>query len=218
MKRIILLFFCFTLVGCAAKRPDLTREQWLDMTSHTFKNTNVNNVLKAGEKVLRLADPSDVTIYHLPNKMVGSRNYFVFAVIAAVSGNYLFELTAAQKESSVETQLIISHSAQPITAAMTYTPGAGAGVTAVPGMVSNRPPMDYKEQYDLFYSRMESLLYSKPWIVCDEATQGKPTVALESMCILADDNMPEGIALSPKSSGIVASKNDATAKRRAKFD
>jgi len=52
------------LAACATPPPQHTREEWLNMTQHTFKDTTVDKVLEAGEKVLRLADPSDVNVRH----------------------------------------------------------------------------------------------------------------------------------------------------------
>jgi hypothetical protein len=209
MKYVTILLVCILLAGCAAKRPDLTREQWLDMTSHTFKNTTVNDVLSSGEKVLRLSDPSDVSVYHVPNKMIGSRKYTVYAVLTAAFGNYNFDLTATQNGTDVETHLLIGHSAQSVMPMMTYTPGtqsSGIGGTASTGIANVGAPMDWREQYDLFFSRIESIIYTKPWITCSEATDNKPTVALESLCLFADDNIPEGIQLSERSSQIVAKR------------
>lgn len=205
----IIVFVCCMLSACSQKRPNLTREQWIDMTSHTFKNTTVNEVLKTGEKVLQLSDPDDIKIYHLQNKLVGSRKYLVYMVIAADMGSYNFDLSAIQKGPDVETQLLIGHSNQPILPAITYTPGNqgnGIGGTAAPGVANVGNPMDWREQYDLFFSRIDALLYNKPWIICDEIRENKPVTAVESLCYLADDRIPDGVKLSVKSAQIVSSK------------
>lgn len=207
---LFLLSSCFMMLcgGCMPKKVELTREQWLDMTSHKFENTTVNEVLKAGEKVLRTADPSDVSVYHLPNKMVGNRKYLVYAVFAAAFGSFNFDLSAVQNGNNVDAQLLIGHSSQPIIPTMAYTPGTGGGlgVTAAPGMVNIGTPLDRREQYDLFYNRMESLIYNKTWVNCKEAEENKSSTALESMCMLADDNTPDGVKLSLRSADMLAEK------------
>ena len=197
IKCLLLLFLVIVLDGCVT-RPELTRQQWLEMTSHTFKNTTVHDVLEAGDKVLKLADSSDVTVHHLQDKMVGSRRYNFYAVFAAVFGSFNFDLTAKQEGSDVITYLLIGHSSQPIIPTATYTPGttaSGIGVGASPGIVIGAP-IPFSEPYSLFFSRIEALLFGATWMTCAETKIDKPTGTLDSMCFLADDTIPEGASIS----------------------
>jgi hypothetical protein len=128
------------MTGCVARKP-LTRSDWLEMTSCEFPGKTVDEVLSAGEEVLRLCDSGDVGIYHMPNKMVGTRKYNFYAVFTAVFGQFNYDLTASQGKGFVKAQLLIGSSAQGINPAMTYTPGVqggagGMGVTAVAGPVN----------------------------------------------------------------------------------
>jgi hypothetical protein len=195
---LIVLLSIFLLCSCATPKPQLTRQDWLDMTQYAFKDTAIDKVLEAGEKVLRLADPSDVTIYHFPNKMVGSRKYFIYAVLAASFGSYNFDVTATQQGNDVLVQLYIGESSQPIMPVMTYTPGVqggwqGMGATATTGPISIGTPIDQKAVYKLFFKRIESLLYNKPWISCEKAKElfSEKRSSLYALCLLADDNEPE---------------------------
>lgn len=187
------------LTACATPPPQLTRQEWLDMPQRTFKDTTVDKVLETSEKVLRLADPSDVQIHHLPNKMVGSRKYLIYAVLAASFGSYNFDVTAVQKDTDVITQLYVGSSAQSIIPTATMTPGVqggwgGVGATASTGPVNVGAPFSDKEVYSLFFMRMESLLYNKPWITCEHAKnaifKNAPGRVFEPLCLLADDNEP----------------------------
>lgn len=200
MKLSKVLFLCFVSVvicSCATPRPQLTRQQWLDMTQHTFKDTTVDKVLEASEKVLRLADPSDVTIFHFPNKMVGSREYFIYMIFTAVFGSWNFDITATQQGNDVLAQLYIGRSEQLVMPAMTYTPGVqggmqGAGVSAQTAPVNIGTPVKGEAAYKLFFKRIESLLYKTPWISCAKAKElfTEKIPSLEVLCAYADDNEP----------------------------
>lgn len=204
MKKITILIISLTIIflsSCATSRKQLTREEWLVMTSHTFKNTTVNDVLITAEKVLRLSDSDkDVKIYHLPNKMVGTRYYFIYAVLAAASGHYNFDVTAVQKGPDVEAQLLIGNTEQAIMPMMTQTPGVqggwhGAGATVTTSPVAIGTPEDHPELYRLFFSRMESLFYKKDWLTCEKVREdiyekGGSTSVYSALCLNADDNKP----------------------------
>ena len=207
MNRLSLLLLLSLLLVSCATRPQLTRQDWLRMTQHTFKDTTVDEVLETSEQVLRLADPSDVRIYHLPNKMVGSRHYLIYAVIAASFGHYNFDMSARQKGADVITELYIGSSAQAVSPTATMTPGVkggwqGIGGTATTGPVNIGTPIEDKEAYLLYFMRMESLLYGKPWISCEQAKEktfpGVPSRALEPLCLLADDNSPNSTPVQQK--------------------
>ena len=210
MKRNLLLVvsFCFLFTGCTGLRsPDITREEWLNMSSHVFPKTTVNDVLTNAEKVMRTSDPSDVRVYHQQDKMVATRRYFIYAVFAAVGGNFIFDLTAKQQGDDVATQLLISNSLQPITPMITAGQG-GIGGTAGAGMVSGSQ-IPWRESYDLFYGRLESLLYNKPWVTCDAFRKDTKSVYTESLCMLADDNIPDGVKLSELSAKMLADRKAA---------
>ena len=193
VRVLAIIFIASALTGCISV-PKPTREQWLDMTSHTFKSTTVDDVLKSGDKVLNLDDPDDVTIYHQQDRVVGSRKYLLYMVFAAAFGNYNFDLSAKQQGDDVVAQLMIGHSTQPVIPTVTYTPGtnsSGIGAGASTG-ISIGSPIPWRESYDLFFSRVESLLHKTIWVTCEEAKIDKSSVAYESMCLMADDNIPEG--------------------------
>jgi hypothetical protein len=167
---ILLIMF-----GCATRKP-LTRSEWLKMTTCEFPGKTVDEVLAAGEQVLRLCDSGDVEIYHMPNKMGATRRYNFYAVFTAVFGQFNFDLTAFQEKGFVKAQLLIGSSAQGINPAMTYTPGVqggagGIGVTAATGSVNVGMPSQHKEIYTLFFLRMKSILYGDKWYTCDEAVE-----------------------------------------------
>lgn len=217
ITRCIFFIALLTLLSGCVTVPKPTREEWLGITSHTFKNTTVDNVLKAGDKVLRLDDPGDVSVYHLQDKMVGSRKYLLYMVFAAAFGNYNFDLSAKQQGNDVVAQLMIGHSMQPVVPTVTYTPstnGSGIGAGAAAG-INIGDPIPWRESYDLFFSRIESLLHNTTWLTCEEAKINKQSVAFESMCLLADDNIPDGAVLSDYTKNKLAEEDRRVAQEKA---
>jgi hypothetical protein len=161
-------------IGCAAIPKQPTREESLQMTSRVFPNTTVDAVLEAGGNVLTLSDPSDVTVQHLPNKMTAIRKVLLWAVLTSETVIYTFQLTATQDGNNVQALLTIDQ-----------TFGYG-----------NRR----REVYDLYFDRVSTLLYGTDWRTCLDRDPGVIiTIALEPLCAFADDNVPEGAKLSPKS-------------------
>ena len=150
------------------------------MTTRTFTGTTVETVLKTGDKVLQLADPSDVTVSHRDQGIVGYRRFMIYAVLSATMGRYEFDLQATQKGQDVETKLEITRS-----------------FSAVFGP-EMKDPWKWREAHDLFYNRMEALLYGKQWLTCSEAEDKADSGwFLEPLCLLADDKIPaSGVKLS----------------------
>jgi len=191
MKLILIVLCCITLAGCMPKR-DLSREDWLQMSTKTFPDTNVEQIYKTAEKVLKASDPTDVLISHTEDKMLGQRNFLIYAVLAATVGQYDFDITARQDGKSVVMKMDIYRQLQ----------GAFG-----PSM---RHPFQWREAYDAYFGRMEALLYGKPWMICEELEEAAESNAtLEPLCLLADDNIPDGVKLSDRSAKIVAERKDA---------
>lgn len=178
MKNIIILVCLLALAGCSQRQ--VSREEWLSMTSHTFPGTIVETVLKTGDQVLHLSDQSDVTVSHSENKIMAYRKFMIYAVLSATMGRYEFDLQATQKGQDVETKLEITRS-----------------FSAVFGP-EMKDPWKWREAHDLFYNRMEALLYGKQWLTCSEAEdKAESGWFLEPLCLLADDKIPaSGVKLS----------------------
>lgn len=185
MKKIIpLLIITAITSGCASQR-DVSREEWLSMTTRTFPSTTVETVLKIGDQVLQFSDHSDVIVSHAENKIFGLRRFMIYAVLSATMGRYEFDLQATQKGQDVETKLEITRS-----------------FAAVFGP-EMKDPWRWREAHDLFYGRMEALLYGKNWQTCSEAEDKSETGwFLEPLCLLADDKIPaSGVQLSDYAKG-----------------
>lgn len=179
MKKIAIIFIMVVvLAGCSQRQ--VSREEWLSMTSHTFPNTTVDSVLKSGDQVLQLADATDVTVSHSEEKFLAYRKFMIYAVFSATFGRYEFELQAKQEGPNVTTKLEITR-----------------GISAVFGP-EIKQQWKWRETHDLYFSRMEALLYNKKWETCSEAeNKAESGWFLEPLCLLVDDNVPEnGVELS----------------------
>lgn len=171
-KTIVLITTMAVMVGCSQRQ--VSREEWLAMTTHTFPKTTVDAVLKTGDQVLTLSDPSDVSVSHSRDKLVAYRKFLIYAVFSATIGRYEFDLAAEQKGDDVVATLDMKSS---------ITPVFGGEI---------KHPWKWREAYDLFYGRMEALLYGATWKTCTDAQEkSEASWYLEPLCLLADDNLPE---------------------------
>lgn len=179
MKKIIVYAVAvFFLAGCAQRQ--VSRDEWLTMTTHTFPKTTIDTVLKTGDKVLTLSDPSDVSVAHSKENLSAYRKFLIYAVFSATIGRYEFDLAAEQKGEDVITTLDIKSS---------ITPVFGGEI---------KHPWKWREAYELFYGRMDALLYGRAWLTCADAQEkSEESWYLEPLCLLADDTLPEaGVKLS----------------------
>ncbi|MDH4162007.1 MAG: hypothetical protein OEW15_04875 [Nitrospirota bacterium] len=174
--------------GCASKRT-FTQDEWTRITTREYSGRSATEVFDAIEKVLRLADESDVKIYRWPDRLIATRSYLIYAVLAATNGLYTFDIHTVPGESGTKVVAIITLTAGTIAGAPTAynptiitTPSAG-------GMV-----MDNPETYDLFFSRVKYFLNGGVWVTCERATEmyrDSPSGALDGLCLMSDDDLPE---------------------------
>lgn len=217
MRWVLVLSVFMLCVGCATPKKNLTREEWLNMTTHNFKDTTTESVLKAAEKVLTLSDASDdLSFQHYPARMIAQRRWNYYAVLTAAFGSYNFDITTTQQENNVMMQLYIGSTAQAVMPTPTYTPGVqggwgGAGATATTTPVNVGIPVENPEAYNLFYQRMESILNAKEWVTCEQVIKAKAkqdntpsydpaqpagyytsaSRAYDALCFMASDKAPE---------------------------
>lgn len=185
MKKIVMLMLvAVILTGCMPKR-NVTREDWLAMSSHTFPNTTVDKVLIAGDKVAKSIDPKFTNVMHAENKMEARRIADIFSNITMD-----YNLTASKINNDVDAKLeLVTHMG--------------------PSLKINE---QWHEAYNLFFNRMESVLYGKEWIVCEEAENNvENSNTLQSLCFKAQDEVPRGVKLSPASQKITNERIEAKA-------
>lgn len=140
MRLIFLVLFLF-LCGCGPHI--LTAEEWAAMTTRTFPNRSVQEVLQVGA---RIADRNRANLVYTDTSMTVIRQYDVSPrVIGSIE--YTLRVTAINRRYTTTTLSVQS---------------SENGVVV-------QPP--YKELYDLYFAKMEHLLYNtKTWPTCDDAT------------------------------------------------
>lgn len=181
--------FLFVLLfsSCAAHKT-FTQEEWTEVTTREYRGKSAVEVFDAIEKVLRLADNSDVKVYRWPDRLVATRSYFIYAVFSVTSGFFTFDIRAEQGESGTR-----------VTAMITRAEGAMGGVpTAYNPTIITTPSaggmiVDHPELYELLFSRVKYFLNGGVWITCDRADeiyQESPSATLDGLCLMCDDDLP----------------------------
>lgn len=193
MKWIAIILFSLVLAGCMPKR-DMSREDWLQMSTRTFPNTTTEQVYKTSETVLRLSDPSDVMFSHTEDKMLGQRRFMIYSILSATVGKYDFDFTARQDGKGVVAKVNIYGEMQNMLGPVI------------------RYHYQWREAYDAYFDRMEALLYGKPWRICQELEgAAEASAMLEPLCFLADDTIPENAKLSEQSALIIQQRKQVEA-------
>lgn len=187
MKRnVLLLVVALLLVGCMPQR-EITRQDLLAMSSHTFPNTTVDQVLNAGGIVAKYLDLKYTTVTRTENEMKAQR----IARISMPKMTFYYTLSASQKNKDVEANLELT------------------------GQIERSKIIIEKwhEAFDLYFNRMESVLYGKEWIICEEAEKKvENSSTLQSICYKAKDEVPKGVKLTPVSQKIINERIEAKAR------
>lgn len=204
-KILVLSIFIIFIGGCTRPHAMQTREEWLYHTTHEFPGKSVDDVLKAGQRLMQLDDRSDVSFYFHNDRMVATRHWMMYAVFSAASGNWVFTLDATPDENGTKASLIIGGSSQSVLPMMAYTPsataggGSGIGATATTGPTASIGGWPYIPTYSLFWNRMESLLYKKKewqtcvWFLYKPQSIVARSFEMEPLCAFADDDIPKSV-------------------------
>lgn len=167
MKMILTMFAALTILsGCATTtQPQLTRQQWIDMTSRTYTDRTPDQVLNAAEELFRLADGNDFIISHSEDGLYAQRPWSVYIVLAYVEGTDTWVLQTKQDGSDTRVSVHLSNSV----ASTTALPTGGGGVAPYTGAATGSS-VQGTAIYDVFWARMDYLLgYSTNWMDCELA-------------------------------------------------
>lgn len=166
------------LSGCVAA-PQWTRERQEQLTQTVFPGKTPIQVRNAAEQVMRLSGGNKVSFDYKNDGFTAHRPYFLYFVIGAASGTYIFDFSTSSSSNGSTGELRISTTSS-VTTASGVIPSGDSSLWEGEGA------------YKLFYARMRHLLYGNPaWIKCDAAaTLGHPARTAEPMCIGAADTAP----------------------------
>lgn len=195
LARLALITLCIALLsGCAARRPELTRAEYLALVNRTYNGVKPEEALAAAEKLLRLADEDDTTFQHFESGFRAYRKWMLYLVISGSVGTDIWTVTAKAVEGGTKVTAYLQISGGNVFAPMATGVG-GTSVVTLPGEAGT--PINSTAMYDLFWARMDFLLGRQDrWMTCEEAiarvrkgvTYGFP----EGMCgLTVDDRKPE---------------------------
>ena len=156
-------------IGGCARMPELTRDEWLAVTTRTYEGATQDEAFAAVEQVFRLADPEDYRIQHTPDGLIAHRQWLVYFVIGAAVGTDIWTVTAKQDTTGVRVSAHVTTAANTLTAvaAPTTTGGTTASPVTIPG---NAIPVQSTAIYDLFWARVGYLMGQRDtWMSCKTA-------------------------------------------------
>jgi hypothetical protein len=166
------------------------RERQIKMVERVYPDKSPEEVIKAADRVIRLAD-DDYNLAHNPNGFTAYRRWAVYMVITAALGEDTWiinvqphgtgsKITALHSAASGAANAFVSANGT----VTPYTSPMGSG------MITPQPAV-----YQLFYSRLENLLYGKgQWITCKEAGKLFTDGSLGALCVCANDRTPDGMS------------------------
>ena len=173
MKVVAACVGALLLAGCATVPPPMSREETLSVSTRTYAGVTPERVFEAASEVFKLADkPADIKIsYPDTESMVAVRWTAPFPV--HVWYHWTIKATPTPQGTEVSTSIVTT-----------------AHGFAVPG---GTMPYSSPSAQKLFYARLDYLLRKGgTWPTCKTFKQQNPgSTSLESLCTLADDNVPE---------------------------
>ena len=196
--RIIATAVVFVMLsGCAASRPDLTREEYLALVNRTYEDTSAEEGLAAAERLFRLADPRQVKFQHFDNGFRVYRRWSVYMVIAAAFGTDIWDVRAAPSGQGTKLTVHLSRTSSNITGVPTPTAAGDTSATVITSPGTGGVPVDSTAIYDLFWGRMDYLLGRRPeWMTCEEASarrkEGLTYGPLDALCSVTTDDLAPG--------------------------
>lgn len=182
MRKYAVPVIAIFLVGCATPHPQLSREEWLSVTSRNYEGVTKEQVIGSAERLFRLADGDDFSIVHAEDGLYASRNWSAYVVIAAVTGTDYWQIKVTPDGNRIKASVQVNTQSQEVVP-MATTNGAWTATT----MPMAGSPVMGTAIYDVFWARMDYLLGKRSdWMNCrvaDERVKQKVTWGTnEALC------------------------------------
>lgn len=124
------------------------------------------------------------------------RPWTIYAVVAFTNGTDFWTIETTQADGGTQAMVQVTQQMGTTTASPVFgaggTTGWGVNSVSTPGN-----PIQGRPLYDLFWDRVDALLYDKPWITCAQrkaAIKSLPNgekVGFDSLCgVTTDDKLP----------------------------
>ena len=172
------------LAGCSTVPTPQSRAEWNAVHTRTFPGQSEEAVLEAAEKTLRLAD-KDFRFDYPAGQLVATRNWLVYAGIAATSGTDYWTISTKATPEGIQATAQITRTMSAITPTPTF---GSAGVNGMTATSTSTPgqPVQHAPPYDLFWMRVSYLLNPQgEWPTCDAFKAGKGRVdkaSIDTLC------------------------------------
>jgi hypothetical protein len=200
------------LAGCTSAPVQIAdRNDYLAEATRIYPKEQKERVIRAAEAIIKISDPNDVEVRYVNDGFTAIRRYFIYAVLAASSGQEKWEFHVDERAAAIEASLSISESG---------TVAGGSSFNHFDSAMSSVP------LYRLFWKRMDYMLGRRPdWVTCEqEAAElgrtGTNTVAaLGGLCGPTSDGRDSVPAPLPAVPVLAAERNAAArnASRAAKL-
>lgn len=190
MKRAITgACVALALSGCVSLPTPQSRSEWNEVHSRTYSGKSVEQVLDSAEKVLRAAD-KDFTFDYPDGKLVASRRWSMYMVLAAAAGTDYWDITTSPVPEGTKVTVQVNRASGAMYASPVVGGAGGATVAS-----SNLPgqPLQWRPVYDLFWNRMDYMLKDGTWVSCTDFKKGKPQAqkaGLDALCSMTTDDGP----------------------------
>ncbi len=172
IHRSCILLLAFALAGCAPYSiPQLSRDEWIALKTRTYPGVPVTAAYDAAERILRLADPKDVTAsYDAAGRLRLVRAWMIYTGVAFVgvrTGQDVWLVEAVPAADGTQ---------------ITVTASGDLGVPDDPAL------------YRLFWARMDYLLgRTATWTTCEDAA-GWPNGKADMPLLLCNPMFVEDLA------------------------
>ncbi len=179
MRFLILIIF---LTSCATPRK-LTRDEWLIAGQKKYPlSITKDKLIKSAEKVLVLADENDVNFQYSDTGFTASRNWLIYAVIAAAMGTDYWRFDVKEEKGELVASVQPSQTSGSVTG---YSAGNGNVGTVTAPTIGN--PLQGTAIYDMFWSRLDFILgLRSDWLDCKSGLQkiskGETWGNLDNIC------------------------------------
>lgn len=175
MKRIIYIIL-LALIGCAHSPPQMSRDEFLNMTTREYQNPK-EEIFASIQTLFVLSDGDDYSFSYEDNKIIASHEYEAYAILYYIHGYHIWTIDVQETGSGVIVKA-------------TVTDQGGGFIGSIPYHT-----IMFHGVYDLFFSRLDYLLgRSKEWLTCKEAKVRYNTNMyehLDAWCFFTKDDTPK---------------------------
>lgn len=150
-KTIVTALVSLALAGCAAKNPQMSRDDWLQATTREYQGVDQDKLLTAAEQVFRWADGDDFSFSHSQTHLHATRNWSFYLVLAAGFGIDQWIVEAHPTSDGIRAAVQVASQSQGVAPTPTTGGNFSAGTTPTLGGASIQGTALYR----LFWERLE---------------------------------------------------------------